>query len=395
MKSVDIQPGEFIKPPGALLRGAPNEKAVVRVWEEVGECLGYPKPDGWRFQVHKIGSHIKLFSRAGKDYAEEYPSIVQMIRTQVEDDLAVLDTELVGFDQYGHHLEPARLRNATQYRCYLLDVLFLRSNLTSLPTRNRVAFIWEHLHNAFHGMFSFAAYTPIRSGDDLIKLYQACLIKRKDGFDGTIIKRLSTSYFADALKLKTEDTIDAVVIGAYIDELDIVRSLLLVVPSHKYKLWIPVAKITKTNTNWDAIWAACQPYILDHRPDNLGEISDIPDIWITPQVVVEVTMTELHPGKTYLVRAEYPRKCTLREDKGPEEATLFEQILQMAGPTEKMKIFSEKSQRQQLRLFEEAVSTTYDYDLDERKKAAETMGDNMLQTDLLDKRPIQLSLFHR
>jgi len=353
MKSPIVVPGEFISPSGAQLRSAPDENAVVKVWEEVGECLGYPKPDGWRIQVHKIRASIKLFSRKGIDYAGEYPSIVQMIRTQVEDDLAVLDTELVGFDRYGHHLAPTKLRNAAQYRCYLLDALYLSRNLISLPTRNRVAFIREHLHKAFRGMFTFAEYTLIRSQDDLIRFYEACLVRRKDGFDGAIIKRLSTPYFTDALKLKNEDTTDAVVIGAYRDEKGAVQSLLLAVLFHELKLWVPIAKVTRKNTDWDTIWTACQPYMVDHRPSNIDEITDLPDIWITPQIVVEITMTELHSGKDYLVRAEYPRKCTLREDKGPEDTTSLEQILQIAGLTEIMKILSERSTRQQLSLFEQ------------------------------------------
>lgn len=353
MKSHIVEPGEFIRPSGALLRSASDENAVIKVWEEVKECLGYPKPDGWRFQVHKIGATVKLFSRKGIDYAGEYPSIVQMIRTQVKHDPAILDTELVGFDKYGHHLPPVRLRQATQYRCYLLDALYLNGNLASLPTQNRVAFIRERLHDAFHGMFTFAEYTFIRSQNDLISFYQACLLKRKDGFDGTIIKRLSTSYFTDALKLKTEDSTDAVVIGAYRDGEITLRSLLLAVPSHERKLWVAIAKVTRTNTDWDAVWRACQPHILDHRPLHLDEISDIPDIWIDPQVVVEVKMTELLLGENYLVRAEYPRKCTLREDKGPEDATSLEHILRVAGLTEKVQTLREKPKQLQLGFFEE------------------------------------------
>jgi DNA ligase-1 len=370
MKSPIVEPGEFIQPSGAQLRSAPNKNAAVKVWEEVGECLGYPKPDGWRIQIHKIGASVKLFSRKGNDYAGEYPSIVQMIRTQVEDDLAILDTELVGFDQHGHHLAPAKLRSAAQYHCYLLDALYLSGNLISLPTQHRVEFIREHLPYAFHGIFTFAEYTPIRSQDELIRFYQACLLKRKDGFDGAIIKRLSTPYFTDALKLKTEDTADAVVIGAYRNEKSAVQSLLLAVLSHELKLWVPIAKVTRTNTDWDTIWTACQPYVIDYRPSQLAEIADIPDIWIAPGVVVEITMTELRAGKDYIVRAEYPRKYTLREDKGPEDATSFEQILQIAGLTEIMKTLSERAKRQQLSLFEDNGSTVSEFPFAEDEEAS-------------------------
>src|SRR5216683_1211660 len=99
MKLSALELGVFVNPSGAQLRSASDEGSLLRIWQEAGECLGYPKPDGWRFQIHKLGAAVKLFSRTGKDWAAEFPYIVQIIRTQVEDEQAILDTELVGFDQ--------------------------------------------------------------------------------------------------------------------------------------------------------------------------------------------------------------------------------------------------------------------------------------------------------
>ncbi len=406
MKLSTVEIGVFVKPSGAQLRSAPDETSLLKIWEEVGECLGYPKPDGWRFQIHKLGNEVKLLSRKGEDWSAKYPSIVQMIRRQVQDDQVILDTEVVGFDHYGEHLEPSKLRYAHHYHCYLLDALYLGGrNLVSLQTQERVSFIKDHLQNAFCDIFTLAEYTLITSLEKLITFHQECQNRRREGFDGTIIKRLNTRYSAYALKLKTEDTTDAVVIGAYRDERGAVQSLLLAVPSHELKLWVPVAKVTKTNTDWDAIWMACQPHILDHRPSKLDEISDIPDIWITPQVVVEVTMTELHPGKDYLVRAEYPRDCILREDKGPEEATSIEQILQHAGLTEIMKTLSERAKRQQLSLFDEYTGATDENTFDEDMEATSieqvlqmaglTMADLTQKIVMPSKNSVQLDLFEQ
>ncbi len=370
MKLSTLEVGVFVKPSGAQLRSVSDEGSLLRVWQEVGECLGYPKPDGWRFQIHKLGEEVKLFSRNREDWSTKYSSIVQMIRSQLKSDQIILDIELVGFDHQGNHLEPSKLLYAHHYHCYILDALYLGGkSLVSLATRERVAYIKEYLHTSFNGNFTFAEYTNINSQEELLKFYQECRGRRKEGFDGTIIKRLNKPYFAYALKLKTEDTTDAVVIGAYRDEKGALLSLLLAVPSYELKLWVPVAKVTKANTDWDIIWTACQPFIVDHRPSYLDEIPEIPDIWITPKVVVEITMTELHPGKGYLVRAEYPRNCTLREDKGPEDATSLEQILQNAGLTEIMETLSEKAMQQQLSLFEQNDSTVSEFPFAEDEEA--------------------------
>lgn len=370
MKLSTIELRVFVKPSGAQLRSISDEGSLLRIWQEVGECLGYPKPDGWRFQIHKLDEEVKLYSRHREDWSPKYSSIVQMIRRQLKGDQVILDTELVGFDHQGNHLEPSKLLYAHHYHCYILDALYLGGkNLVFLPTQERVAYIKEYLHHAFDDNFTFAEYTNIDSLEDLIRFYQRCRKRRKEGFDGAILKRSDAPYFTDVLKLKTEDTTDAVVIGAYKDEKGIIQSLLLAVPSHELKLWVPVAKVTRTNTDWDIIWTACQPFIIDHRPPHLDEIPEIPDIWITPQVVVEITMTELHPGRGYFVRAEYPRKCTLREDKGLEDATSLEQILRTAGLTETMKTLSERAKRQQLNLFEDSGSVVSEFPFIEDEEA--------------------------
>jgi len=136
----------FVQPAGAQLRSAPDEEALIKVWDEVGKCLGYPKPDGWRIQIHKQGSDVKLFSRSGKNWTKEFPDIIQVILSQVKDDQIILDTELVGFDRHGRHLAPSKLRDASQYRCYILDALYFGGeNLTSLPTQKRVRLMKDHL----------------------------------------------------------------------------------------------------------------------------------------------------------------------------------------------------------------------------------------------------------
>lgn len=324
---VSLQPGTFIRPAGALLRTAPDQVSLLEVWREVGPCLSYPKPDGWRIQVHKVGGIVKLFSRTGKDWAAQYPGVVRAVRTQITDERAILDTELVGFNGHGHHQTPAKLRRAAQYRLFVLDAMYLdEMDLTSRPTEERVSFIQDHLRSAFQGMLVCAEYTHITSLDEWLAFYQTCRARRMDGFDGAIIKRLDAPYFVDVLKVKPEDTVDAVVVGAYLDRDRTVRSLLLAVPEHQRKRWVPIARVARGRVE-SAVWAACQAHIRDRRPDDIEEPPDTPDVWFAPETVVEVTIQEPQASTGYILRLEYPRKCTLREDKGPNDATPFEQIL--------------------------------------------------------------------
>jgi ATP-dependent DNA ligase len=344
-----VQPGVFVQPSGAQLRSAPDEEALALVWDEVRECVGYPKPDGWRIQIHKQGNDVQLFSRSGKNWTKEFPDVVNLIRAQVQVDQVILDTEIVGFDRQGQHLGPSKLRYAHQYRCYLLDALYLKGqDLTLLPTRERVPLIWEHLSGTFHGSFTLAEYTSIKSESEFITFYQKCRARKAEGFDGLIIKQLDTLYFTDVLKVKPEETVDAVVVGAERNLSGAEKTLLLAVPCRDRNSWVPIAKVARTSIDWQAVWSACEPHILEYPPDNLEEPPGISDIWIAPKVVVTVSVTEWQPSKAYLIHGFGARDCVLREDKSPQEATSFEQVLQMAGLSE---IPEPRQKQQQLSFF--------------------------------------------
>lgn len=345
-----VQPGVFIQPAGAQLRSAPDEEALIKVRDEVGTCLGYPKPDGWRIQIHKIGKLVKLFSRSGKNWAWAFPSIVKMILNQVQEDQVILDTEIVGFDLQGQHLTPSKLRYASQFRCYLLDALYLDGkDLTLLPTQKRVHLIEDYLRSSFNDILIFTGYSLIESEDDFIKFYQQCRTRKAEGFDGLIIKQLDTPYFTDVLKVKPEETLDAVVVGAERNPQGTIKTLLLAVPCLKRNSWVPIAKVGRESTDWRTVWAACEPFIQGYRPDNLEGPPGRLDIWIAPKVVVTVNITGWQQqSKAYQIHGFGARDCVLREDKSPQEATSFEQVLQWAGLSE---IPEPRQKQQQLSLF--------------------------------------------
>src|SRR5207245_282201 len=110
-----------------------------------------------------------------------------------------------------------------------------------------------------------------------------------------------------------------------------VNKLLLALPSHSDNSWKPVAKAAGSGSNWEAVLSACQPYMTTQRPYNLDYVHQKPHIWVKPAVVVAIQMTELQLGqKNYLIYAQAPRNCVLREDKGPYDATAFEQAYKQA-----------------------------------------------------------------
>jgi len=58
------------------------------------------KFDGYRVQVHKVGSRVVMFSRNGHDFTDRFPSIAQLLH-ELPAEAAVLDGEVVASDADG------------------------------------------------------------------------------------------------------------------------------------------------------------------------------------------------------------------------------------------------------------------------------------------------------
>jgi DNA ligase 1 len=333
-EELSVQAGRFIRPPGAQLHGVINAESLVEVWRLLGACFAYPKPDGWRIQIHKHGTAVTLYSRSGVDWTSCFPEPANLLRRAMTFD-CILDAELVGFDAQGDHIRPERLRRAMTYHWYILDALSIdNEDVTLLATRIRIPYICDRLASLskMHGI-SLSEFTWISALDEWSSFYERCQARRREGYDGMIAKRLDAPYFHGALKLKPEDSVDAVVVGAYRDKSGEIGSLLLAVPSTSRKRLVPVAKVLKANTDWAAVWHACQGHLRTTPPEGLERPPEIPAVWLTPIVVVTVSVRGSMTSTAYAsgLVLEAVRDCTLREDKGVDDATPLEDLATIAG----------------------------------------------------------------
>lgn len=335
-----ITAGLFFDPPGALLRQIPNPategkeqflRKLNAVWDETGPCLGFPKPDGWRIQAHKNEDDVILYSRGGLDYTRNLSTVTEIIQNKVKLEQAILDLEVVGFDHFGNHLDAANVLNAPQHRCYLLDVpLWDGENVSSLNALERINQIWANFGESFDSSFVFAEYTYITFFDSLCELYLSCIAREKSGYDGLIIRRLRSAYTDSALKLKPEETIDAVIIGVFMED-DQLSSLMLASPIEENQ-WMPIAKVNRQFFEMDTIWSACQSWIREEQTVDLTHLPELPHLWIEPNIVVEVSLARkrLSKKQIYPLRSDRIKRCTLRIDKGIDQATPYSQVLLIA-----------------------------------------------------------------
>jgi ATP-dependent DNA ligase len=329
-----VEFGKLADPPGAELVPIninSVEEDILAVWDREGPCLAYPKADGWRIQIHKVGVRVDLYTRGGQDCASIFPKVVSAVRDRFREQSLILDVELVGFDSLGNYIDPHHLRKASRFLCYVLDALRVGTlDLTSMATLDRIRIMRERLEPYLREPIVPAGFTMIRSAADLADLYNHCLREKVRGLDGTIIKRVTSPYFVKVLKLKSSDTVDAVVIGAYHDSSTRdgkIDRLLLAVPDPTRKLWIPIAIVTRSNTDWESVWRVCAQHVRTEPLFDVSSTPHTPTVWVSPKAVVRVTIEGVRQTKNYELNAIAARHCELREDKGAEEATTYQQLM--------------------------------------------------------------------
>jgi ATP-dependent DNA ligase len=139
MNLSSIHQGIFVKPSGASLRGVTQQADLDKIWNEIGPCFGYLKPDGWRIQLHMKDGELSLFSRAARDMVNDFPHLAQRLYKDLGKIDLIMDTEIVGLDKFGGHLPPSRITKASEHVIIILDSLFIdERNITGLPTTERV-----------------------------------------------------------------------------------------------------------------------------------------------------------------------------------------------------------------------------------------------------------------
>src|SRR6266496_237557 len=126
MKTRQVEVGTFTRPADAVHRGVLNKAALKKVWDEVGPCYGYLKPDGWRIQVHLHDGEINLFTRNGIDEAVgEFSILAKNLQNILGKAQFVLDVEVIGFGRDGNPTSLQRIRDATKHAAMILDGLYM------------------------------------------------------------------------------------------------------------------------------------------------------------------------------------------------------------------------------------------------------------------------------
>lgn len=149
------------------------------------EWIYEPKLDGYRM----IGRHslkaTQLYTRNGIDYTERYPYVVRELPDSLQNHSAIVDGEMVGFDDKGNPSFSVMRTRRPKVIYYIFDLIELDGEpLTSQPLHERRKQLAEVIHPHKH-------IQPVEIFSDRDSLLQAA---SELGLEGVVAKNINSKY---------------------------------------------------------------------------------------------------------------------------------------------------------------------------------------------------------
>ena len=330
-----------------------------------GHCSAEYKLDGERFQIHKDGDVVNIFSRRLENITHMYPDAVKLTIEHIKVDQAIIEGEAVAYNPDNGDDMPFQtlMQRRRKYkieemmakipvRVYLFDCLYDGEDLTLKPYPHRI----ERLDAITDPTDEFKPVERLETSDpeELDRFFQQSLA---EGTEGLIVKSTSDEsiYRAGArswlwVKLKRsyqskmQDHVDLAVVGAFYGRgrrAGNYGALLVAAYDPSDDKFKTVCKVGTgfTDENLEEMPARLDQYQVDVKPANVDSLLEA-EVWFNPIVVMEVlgdeiTASPLHLAAFGEIRKEaglairFPRFTRWREDKSADEVTQVGEILDM------------------------------------------------------------------
>src|ERR1043166_8493241 len=358
IEGLKITVGRPIRP--QLAERLPNPEAVIK---KLGSVVVQPKYDGIRVQIHKDGPNVRVFSRNLEDFTLMFVELVAAAK-KLKDRTLILDGEAIGFnpesEEYLMFQQTASRRRqhgieeaaaSLPLVAFVFDVLFRNGkDLTPLPYGERYALLEDVL-----GDSAVLTPAPLTTTDSAEELTRTLLDNISKGLEGVVVKRMDSPYQAGArnfnwVKLKRttsgqlNDTVDLVLLGYYFGRGKRTSfglgALLAGVYDAENDRFDTITKIGTglSDAGWKEIHERADKLQVKERPARVRSLLT-PDVWLKPEVVVEVLADEITPGTNHTAgkvddapgyALRFPRIVSFRDaDKRPEDATTVKEIIEM------------------------------------------------------------------
>lgn len=206
-------------------------KDVPDAFSSVGSpALFQYKYDGFRMEIHRKGSSIKLFTRRMDDVTKQFPDVVDIVLKNIKGDNYIIDCEAVGLGSKGEYLPFQSISQRIKRKhgidfiakkfpveLNVFDVLaYNGKNLMDVELLNRHKLL-KKLIKEKKGKILIAKSLITSNVSKANKFYKKAIA---DGFEGLIVKNLNSlykpgRYVGGWVKLKEIlEPLDLVIVGA-------------------------------------------------------------------------------------------------------------------------------------------------------------------------------------
>ena len=329
-------------------------------YSEIVEKLGTPliaehKLDGERLQIHKQGQEVKLFSRRLLEISKQYPDVCKTIIENIKVDDVIIEGEVVAMDSFYEKMLPFQVLSKRRRKYHVKDIikevpvcLFLFDMLkyknesyigkSFLERRKKLEEIVSERDE-----LRLVKSQSIRNTEELLDFFSAA---RKEGNEGIIAKSIKEDSIYQAgkrgfiwIKLKgleggkLKDSVDVVLVGAFYGKgrrTGVYGAYIGAVYDPVNGNFVAFTRFFSglTDELSDSLTKEMKTFKTDKKPSNVI-CEDIPDVWLDPEVVVEIigdeiTVREKYPALGYSMR--FPVFQRVRPEKGSEDVTTVKEI---------------------------------------------------------------------
>jgi len=338
--------------------------------EEVLEKIGGEvsveyKLDGERVQIHKNGEKVTLFSRRLENITHHYPDVVKVSKEYISVEKCIVEGEIVAFNPETGELLPfqelmhrrrkyevERVMEEIPTMVYFFDILMVDNvDLTQQPYHVRRSMLKKYVRE---NLYSKIVPNIITRSPEEIESFMNQAIS--EGCEGVMVKDLNSVYRAGArefswIKLKREyrselaDTLDLVVVGAFYGKgrrTGKYGAFLLAAYDKERDMFESISKVGTgfKDEDFETFQKLLEPYKIAHRHSRVNSKIE-PDVWFVPSIVIEViaseiTLSPIHTAGYGVIKKgsglalRFPKFTgRIRDDKGPEDATTVDEIIEL------------------------------------------------------------------
>jgi DNA ligase-1 len=316
------------------------------------------KLDGERLQIHKMGNNVILFSRRLLDVSEQYPDVCKVIRENIRADNVIFEGEVVAMDAVYEKMLPFQVLSQRRRKydidniakeipvcLYVFDLLKIGNESyvdKTLPERRKIL---EKIVQE-RDELKLVKSVLINSTDELLEFFNKA---RSEGTEGIMAKSIDNNSIYQAgnrgykwLKLKSleggklKDTIDVVIIGAFYGKgrrTGVYGTYIGAVYEPENDNYIAFTRFFSglTDELSETLTKDMEKYVIQKKPSNVI-CEDKPDIWLKPEVVMEITGDEITVSDKFAklgFSMRFPVFLRLRPEKGPKDITNTEEIKEL------------------------------------------------------------------